>query len=457
MQSVKRISNYTIVLISILFPVSHLFSQENSPYSRYGIGDLYPTQTIAVRGLGGLTAAYSDGRTLNTDNPASYGDMKSLANGGFFTFDVGVSIDSRTLHSETPVAKYNSVNFIPSYLLLGFPLSKRHLGMVIGLKPISRINYSIQTKGLGVDSITTLYNGSGGLNQAFIGIGKRWGGFSVGVNGGYLFGRKEISTNVVLVNDSVGYHNGNVSSTGNYGGVFAKAGAQLSIKLKEALDSTRQIKSTYGITLGVGGMLKQNLNLSSDVLNETYYYNTDGSLLPYDTVSYRSSPNEKVSLPMTLNAGIMFTKNLTSTIYKVTDNKWMIGAEYSLGKWGTDYRSNGQKDNAVINNWLFRAGGAITPDNFSNAFFAHTTYRLGFFTGKDYVDADGNGLKTNAITLGLGLKVRQQRYSNQQTTINIAAEVGKRGTKVNNVTENFFKLSAGLSLSDLWFVKRRYD
>lgn len=456
MQSVKRIVNYTVFFISILSPVSHLFSQENSPYSRYGVGDLYPTQTIAARGLAGLTAAYADGRTLNTDNPASYSDLKSYANGGYFTFDVGVSIDARTLHSQNPVNKYNSVNFIPSYLLLGFPLNRHRLGMVIGLKPISRINYSIQTKGYGVDSVTTLYNGTGGLNQAFIGIGKRWGGFSIGVNGGYLFGRKEISTNVILVNDSVGYHNGSIASTGNYGGVFANGGAQLSINLKESTDTTRQIKSVYGLTLGVAGMLKQNLDFNSDVLNETYYYTSDGAIAPYDTISYKTSPTEKVALPMMVNAGIMFTKNLTSTIYKVTDNKWMVGAEYSLGSWGTDFRVNGTKD-AVINNWLLRVGGALTPDNFSNSFFSHTTYRLGFFTGKDYIDADGNGLKTTAITAGLGLKIRQQRYSNQQTIINIAAEVGKRGTKVNNVTENFFKLSAGLSLSDLWFVKRRYD
>ena len=455
MQSVKRIVNYTVLFISILLPVSHLFSQENSPYSRYGIGDLYPTQTIAARGLAGLSAAYSDGRTLNSDNPASYGDMKSLVNGGYFTFDVGVSIDTRTLNSESPVNKYNSVNFIPSYLMLGFPLSKKNLGMVIGLKPVSRISYSIQTKGVGVDSIITQYNGTGGLNQAFIGIGKRWGGLSIGVNGGYLFGRKEISTDVILVNDSVGYHNGSISSTGNYGGVFANAGVQLNIKLGERIDSSLKIKSTYGLRLGVDGMLKQKLNLNSDVVNETYFYNTDGGITPYDTVSYKSSPSEKVTLPMLLSVGFMFTKNLT--LYNnITDNKWMIGAEYSLGNWGNDYRSNGQKD-AVINNWAFRAGGAITPDNFNNNFFAHTTYRLGFLTGKDYVDADGNGLKTTALTLGLGLKVASPRYSNQQTIINVAAEIGKRGSSVNNITENFFKLSVGFSLSDLWFVKRRYD
>lgn len=454
MQSVKRIINYTVFFLSILLPVSHLFSQENSPYSRYGIGDLYPTQTIAARGLAGMTAAYSDGRTINSDNPASYGDMKAYANGGYFTFDIGVSIDARTLSSSSPVNKYKSVNFIPSYLMLGFPLSKKHLGMVIGLKPISRINYSIISNTRGVDSMETLYNGSGGLNQAFIGIGKRWGGFSLGVNGGYLFGRKEISTQTILINDSIGYHNGNISGTGNYGGLFASAGAQVNLKLGVKTDTLTKIKSTYGVTLGIAGMLKQNIDLRSDVLNETYYYDANSAIQPYDTVSYKTNPTEKVTLPMMLNVGIMFSNQIS--VLNITDNKWMIGAEYSLGNWGNQFRINGQKD-ALINNWLLRAGGAYTPDNFSNSFFGHTTYRLGFFTGKDYINADGNGLKTTAVTLGLGVKIRQQRYSNQQTIINLAAEVGKRGTNVNNVTENFFKLSAGLSLSDLWFIKRRYD
>lgn len=455
MQSVKRIINYTVIFVSILLPSSRLFSQENSPYSRYGIGDLYPTQTIAARGLAGLTAAYSDGRTLNSDNPASYGDMKSYANGGYFTFDVGISIDARTLNSQSPVDRYKSVNFIPSYLMLGFPLSKKHLGMVIGLKPMSRINYSIQSVTRGPDSMQTLYNGSGGVNQAFIGIGKKWGGFSIGINGGYLFGRKEISTNTILINDTIAYHNGTIASSGNYGGLFANAGAQITLKLGEKTDTLSKIKSTYGLILGVAGMLKQNLDFTSSVLNETYYYDANGGTQPYDTVSYKSSPTEKVTLPMMLNVGIMFTNQL-SLFNNPIENKWMVGAEYSLGNWGSQYRINNQKD-ALVNNWLLRAGGAYTPDITSKNFFSHTTYRLGIFTGKDYINADGNGLKTTALTLGLGLKIQPQRFSNQQTIINLAAEIGKRGTNVNNVTENFFKLSAGLSLSDLWFIKRRYD
>ena len=456
MQSVKRIVSCTSVFLSIFFPATLLLAQENSPYSRYGIGDLYPSQTIAARGLGGLTAAYSDGRTLNSDNPASYSDIKTYVNGGMFTFDVGVSIDARTLHNANPVAKYNSVDFIPSYILVGFPLNKHHLGMVAGLKPVSRINYSIQST-VADSSMHTLYNGSGGLNQAFVGIGKRWGGVSIGVNGGYLFGRKEISTNVILVNDSIGYHNGTVSSTGNFGSLFANAGVQVHLKLGERKDSLSKITSSYALTIGASGTLKQNVNVSSDVLNETYFYSADGAILPYDTVKFLRNPTDKLVLPAMFNVGFMITNNQYPTGFSnVSENKWGIGAELSAGNWGNDYRYNNQKDQ-VVNNWLFRVGSTITPNIYSAGFFAHTIYRLGFYTGKDYINADGNGLKTTAVTLGAGLRLRTQRYSNQSTIINTAIEIGKRGTNVNNVTESFFKISVGLSLSDLWFIKRKYD
>ena len=455
MLSVKKIISYIVVFVLVLLPGSLLLAQENSPYSRYGIGDLYPNQTIATRGLAGLTAAYSDGRTLNADNPASYGDIKSFVNGGLFTFDIGVSIDARALHSASPVLKYNSVNFIPSYVLVGFPLNKHHWGVAAGLKPVSRINYSITSATRGIaDSMQTLNEGTGGLNQAFVGIGKRWGGFSLGVNGGYLFGRKEISTNAILINDSVGYHNGRVASTGNFGGLFANAGVQLNINLGKHRDSISKIESSYGLTLGASGTLKQNVNVYSNVLNETYYYSTDGAVLPYDTIKYVTNPVGKAVLPMTMNVGFMFTKQLTSYVY--SDNKWMIGGEFSMGNWGSDYRYLNQTDQ-VVNNYMVRVGGAITPDPFATGFFSHTTYRLGFLTGKDYVDADGNGLKTTAVTFGAGFKVKSPRFSYQSTVINTAIEVGKRGTNVNNVTENFFKISAGLSLSDIWFTKRKYE
>ena len=53
------------------------YSQENSPFSRYGIGDIYPQQNITSRGMGGLSAAYTSTQAINTMNPASYGSIAS--------------------------------------------------------------------------------------------------------------------------------------------------------------------------------------------------------------------------------------------------------------------------------------------------------------------------------------------------------------------------------------------
>ena len=52
-------------------------SQENSPYSRYGIGNLMPQGNIVNRGMGGVSAGFADLHTINYVNPASYGYFAS--------------------------------------------------------------------------------------------------------------------------------------------------------------------------------------------------------------------------------------------------------------------------------------------------------------------------------------------------------------------------------------------
>jgi hypothetical protein len=41
--------------------------------------------------------------------------------------------------------------------------------------------------------------------------------------------------------------------------------------------------------------------------------------------------------------------------------------------------------------------------------------------------------------------------------INTAFEFGQRGNNSNVIRENFFKISLGLTLSDVWFIKRKYE
>ena len=85
-------------------------------------------------------------------------------------------------------------------------------------------------------------------------------------------------------------------------------------------------------------------------------------------------------------------------------------------------------------------------------------YRAGFNIGPDYIRV-GKKLPQLGLTFGLGLPVANyDRLSpGRVTLINLAFEYGKRGNNDNLLRESLFRFSMGFSLSDFWFIKRKYD
>jgi hypothetical protein len=59
--------------------------------------------------------------------------------------------------------------------------------------------------------------------------------------------------------------------------------------------------------------------------------------------------------------------------------------------------------------------------------------------------------------MSLPLANYNQIARGQVSTINIALQYTKRGNNDNLLKENLFSISVGLSFSDLWFVKRKYE
>jgi hypothetical protein len=63
------------------------------------------------------------------------------------------------------------------------------------------------------------------------------------------------------------------------------------------------------------------------------------------------------------------------------------------------------------------------------------------------------------MSFGMGLPL--DNYNNlartQFSRINLAFEYTKRGNSSNLLRENLYRLSLGVSLSDLWFGKAKYD
>ena len=464
MQSVSTITNRLIFFLFVFIISINISAQENSPFSRYGIGDLYPNQNAASLEMGGLSAAlYSvePNQPVNTNNPASYSNI------GLITYDLGIAIDSRTLINNSASEKYNSVNFSPSYFVLGFPLSKKHgMGFAFGLKPLSRINYSVQGTSLVTynntsDSLSNIYQGNGGLNQGFFGFGKRFRfdsanrfGLNLGFNAGMNFGEKNVSTLVNIISDSLQYNASNSSVNTDMWGTFLNIGAQADFQLAQTVNQTSKIISIYTLRLGGDFTLQQKLRANQSVVSNTFYTNTSGQMVSYDTAKSENNILGNVFIPSSYTAGFSIAKTVRAGPFY--GDKWMIGFEYDAAKW-SDYLFYNEADRTV-NTWTGRVGISFSPDPLYGKFWSRATYRLGFLTGTDYIDADGNGLKETAITFGAGFHIRVRRtYDNEYTLLNTAFQIGKRGTGVNNITENYFKFTLGFTLNDIWFIKRKYD
>ena len=445
----KALSISSLFTVLALASATAVQAQDNSPYSRYGIGNLVPNTNVNNRGMGGISAAYADFMSINFNNPASYSRFQALLEersrqmaSGRVLLDVGLNIENRTLREPNQPIDFTSTNALFSHVQIGLPLRK-NWGLSFGLRPISRISYKVDrherlmdgVTGQPIDTALTQFNGSGGTFLPSIGTGFAIGNFSLGANVGYLFGRKEFGTRRALLNDSVSYFSSNHSTNASFGDVYLNAGAQYRFKIN------RQTT----LSLGVSGNLQQDISGTQDVTREVYTNTV------IDTVYHQTGLEGAVTYPASFTGGFVLENTFGNT------GSFLVGADLTQTKW-SNYRYFGAID-SVQDNWQLRVGGHFRPNaKAGSGYWNNVTYRAGFFVGPDYIRV-GNDIPTYGITMGLALPLANyNRLSPYQfTTINVALEYERRGNNDNILKENMFRISLGLNFSDLWFTKRKYD
>jgi hypothetical protein len=450
--------------ITGLFLVSFLpaFSQDNSPYTRYGLGDLVPSTNINSRGMGGISAGYNDFLTINFNNPASYGSFQTFREQtskkmqyGRAILDVGINIENRTLSEPNKIGKFTASNALFSHVQVGVPL-RPNWGLSFGLRPIARVSYKVVSRerlidpntGLGIDTAQTLNEGDGGAYLASIGTGWRirlgtYSSFSFGVNGGYLFGKKDYSSRRSIFNDSLEYNSGNFQTKTSYGNLYGNAGLQF---------ATRVAKDLY-LNVGAYGNWKQNLNARQDIIRETFFFDGNSGNVRIDSVSVKNDVKGTIIYPTNITGGFVLEKEVNPS-----ENKggWLVGVDFSQNKW-SEYRFYGQTDPTIQDKWELRVGGQLRPVPKTN-YFSNVAYRAGFFIGEDYIKVQKK-LPLLGFSLGAGLPIRNynRQSPGQATIINLGLEFIKRGNNDNLLKENLFRVSLGLSFSDFWFVRRKYE
>ena len=281
--------------------------------------------------------------------------------------------------------------------------------------------------------------GSGGVNQAYVGAGLSIKNFSFGFNIGYMFGNKDSSNQITFLNDTVSYYESNSATNTNFGGLLLNGGVQYAFKLKKGI-----------FRLGAYGSLKQKLSAHQDEIRETVTYDADGGSNRVDSV-YENNVKGTVVYPASY--GIGFT---------VQQPNWLYGADFEMTKW-KDYSSYGHTT-FTNNTWKLRVGTEYyparktTPLTPLKKYFNFVRYRAGFYYTPDAIGLSSS-IPEYAFTFGAGfpLKLRRSRLDDQNSILNTAIEIGGRGNNKSAVKENFIRFAFGVSLSDLWFKKSKYD
>ncbi len=437
----------TFGLISFSIISSFVFAQENSPYSRYGIGDIVPNQNIVNRGMGGIAAGYSDFQSINFINPASLANLRSTV------FDLGADVDVRTLKSNTSPQKYKSVNTLISYLQVGFPIAPERMtkkgnswGVSFGLRPITRINYKIEKNArlTNIDSLNTIYEGNGGITQANVSTGIKIKNFSFGLSTGYAFGNKDYSTRLDFINDSVNYYKSNTGNITRFGGVFLNAGFQYDIKVKK--DDLLRI--------GAYANFQQSLSAKREDINETFAYDGAGGTYTVDTVSFTSGVEGKITIPATYGIGFTYS-----------NAHWLYGADLEMTSW-EKYRYYKEPD-AVQNSFTVKVGAQYLPASIgttTSRYWSFVKYRAGFYYGNDYIKLDDKNRTNYGVTLGAAMPLTKlqrnsyEYYRDGDVMLNAGIEYGSRGSKESqSLRENIMRFSIGVTMSARWFMKPKYD
>ncbi|MCF2593057.1 hypothetical protein I6E11_04440 [Bacteroides caecigallinarum] len=421
------------VLISALFATAHIIafaqSSTNSPYTRFGFGDLYDQVFTNNAAMGGVGNALRSSRHINTMNPASYTSVDSLS----FMFDIGFSMKSSN-YKEGNI-KSNARNSSFDYLAMQFRLHPR-IGMVIGFTPFSTVGYNFSTSDYASNSnsvsVTNTYFGDGGTNVVFAGLGfKILDNLSIGGNIGYLYGKHEYTTTATLSNGG--------DYTINFRNLKVK-----SYKLDLGLQYTQPVNKdnyiTLGLTYGLGHNLKSTESIGTQVTDGNTYTSTTSNTF-YDGYG----------IPSTYGVGLSYQHK----------DRLTVCLDYTMQEWSKVNLSN--KAGMYNNRSKIAAGIEYTPNQIGRNFLQRISYRAGVYYTTPYIKIPDNSEATSysdgarEIGVGAGFGFPLSLFQ-RKTMLSITGQyINLSPSNTNLMSENRFVLKIGLTLNEPWFMKWRVN
>lgn len=396
----------------------------NSPYTRYGFGQLSDQSFGNSQAMGGIAYGLRNGLQVNASNPASYSAVDSLT----FIFDAGMSLQNANFKEGN--VKINAKNSSVDYIAMQFRLAKG-LGFSAGFLPYSNVGYNMnKTNKVTTDehgnttAANQAYVGDGGLQQVYVGLGYQiFKGLSIGTNFSFLYGD-------ITHTASTTFSNTNAYSSSRSHKIDVS-----DYKLDFGLQYTHKLKEKHVLNLGAIYSLGHELNSTGYEYVEKYSGNT------VITQSVDTIKNA-FALPHTFGLGATY----------VYDNKLTIGLDYTLQKWEDVKFFN--KDGAFQNRSKISVGAEYLPNPIGRSYFSNIRYRVGAYYSSPYAKIDGkDGNREYGVSFGFGLPLFMSK-----SILNISGQYVKVAPKLKGMLEeNYLRINIGLTFNEQWFMKWKVD
>lgn len=443
----QKISSYIIVTF-LLFLSFELFSQPtssatnlttNSPYSRFGYGNILSESFNQNFALGGTGIGLRSNSNINAINPASYSEITITS------FEIAATNNALWL-TDGAQSQYKNNQYI-NYIAFGFPVISKKWGMAFGVLPYSNVGYNYSTNKENIIADTTnlisyYYQGDGGLNKLFFGNAVKFNIdstsiISVGNNMVFLFGN--IMNDKQVVYGDILYAL-NIWETNNKH--VADFTSDFGVQYQKIFTNTKAEK--YLLTIGATYALAADLKTKKTQMVRSFtgtFLNGDFK----DTISYEENVSDITSIPAKIGGGVSLEK----------DKKWIVALDFKTNIWGQIQSNENNID--FKNNYTISSGFEIIPkyDAFNN-YFKRIKYKFGARYSTAYYSINNTDINEYGITFGLGLPIK--RTDTSVPGLNLGVEYGNRGVANNGlIKETFINFNIGLTINDRWFMKRKYN
>ncbi len=412
MSKIKTFMVFTLISISCFSQSGNL---TGSPYSLFGLGVESNSGTGINSGIGRTGIALEAPSSINLYNSASFATILEDR----FILDLGMYSELQNIKSGDREEFRFASNF--SNLAMAVSLSDKS-GAGLSLIPSSSVGYALigieSTVEGSNDTFRTNIVGSGGINEVrFDYAYSLMKNLSTGIKLSYLFGTIEEDESIITSESLL-----NIGETNYYNG------------LKVGLGLQYQFLDNYNF--GLVFDFPTNLNGKRDTFVEKL--SPSGLSILEDTIDENI---ENFELPLKFGFGF-------STKIKTLQ----LNADYTFNAWSSTNQSDTIGD--YVNQNIFGLGAEYTIDPTSLKYWKRINFRAGLNYNSGYLEVDNTRIDNYEASIGFGIPLGRQSYS----LLNISYTSGIRGTTDSFlVEENYNTLNINLTLSNLWFQKRKYN